>query len=80
MRTTGPNNASTNTVLGTDTITWNNPGNIYADDGVFAKTSAGFTSATTGRTLVARGYGFNLPSNATIVGIAVVVGRKAASS
>ena len=57
---------------------WNNPGNIFAADGVLA-TSA-IPSGNSTQYLKATGYGFAIPSNATITGILVKVLAKGSIS
>ncbi len=52
---------------------WTNPGNITANDSSFATITTGATS----QYLRGRDYGFAIPTNATVTGIQVTIGRKA---
>ncbi len=60
-------------VTGVGTITWTNPGNIAADDNAYA--TATLTSGTTSHYLRGTNFGFTIPTNATITGIVVEIGR-----
>jgi len=59
-------------VTGVGTLVWTNPGNVVSDNNSYA--TAG---AATGQTnyLEATGYGFAIPTDATISGITVVIRR-----
>ena len=54
---------------GTGTVAWSNPTYVFAEDTSYA--TATLTSGQTSEWLKATGYGFSLPSTATIVGIEV---------
>ncbi len=55
------------------TIVWNNPTNCFSDDGSYAY--ATMSASATSEYLKASGFGFAIPSYATIMGIEVKVGR-----
>lgn len=79
MSTAGPNLPGTgadDSAVGT--TTWSNPGNITADGDVYA-TAAGTAGAQT-HYLKATGFGFSLPSTATVDGITVTVARKSSQN
>lgn len=70
MATAGPNFPSTGTnTTGSPggTTAWVNPGNITADDGVFATVSTSGSTIT--ELLTGTGFGFAIPAGATINGI-----------
>lgn len=54
---------------------WTNPGNITADDGSLATASISF-SADFSPYLKGTGFGFNLPSTATVTGIILDINRR----
>ena len=62
------------TVAGAGCITWTSPGNITANDSVFATVS--LTAFAVGCDLIGQGYGFSIPSTATINGITAEVNAK----
>lgn len=63
-------------VSGVGTATWLNPTNIYASDSTYASYDATGGSATT-HYLLAKGFGFAIPSTAVIDGIEVTTYRGA---
>ena len=68
-------------VTGVGTLAWSNPGNALALDGVYTLATA--TSATGTQLtnyLKCSGYGFNIPSTATINGITVNIVRHISST
>lgn len=77
MTTSGPNYASNSTnVAATGDGTWTNPGNVYSDNAIYATClqdggENGYTDI-----LKNLGFGFAIPSGATINGITVEVDRK----
>ena len=71
--TTSATNTGTGTnIIGIGTVSWTNPGNIIADDTSY--TTATLSNAIS-RYLQGTNYGFTIPANATINGIAVAIGR-----
>lgn len=71
----GPNNAGTGqNVTGVGTIAWTNPGNIVSDNNVYA-TAVLPTTGSISNYLRGTNYGFAIPSNATILGITVTIGK-----
>lgn len=71
--TEGPNGGATFiNDSGTGTVPWVNPGNAQFSDGVFSITGSLAASATS-NLLRATGFGFSIPSTATIVGIQLSV-------
>jgi hypothetical protein len=71
----GPNNAGTGTdVSGIGTYTWSNPGNIIAVGSPYSETATLGTGGTS-HYLQGTNYGFDIPTNATIIGIQVVINR-----
>jgi uncharacterized repeat protein (TIGR02543 family) len=75
--TTSTTTAATNAgaganMTGTGTVDWLNPSFVTADDTSYATVT--LTSATS-HYLAATNYGFAIPANATINGIAVTIGR-----
>jgi hypothetical protein len=71
--TTPARNAATGTnVTGVGTIAWTTPGNIVGDENSYATISL---NNNISNFLQATGYGFSIPSEATINGITVIVGR-----
>lgn len=69
----GPNNGNTfinDSAYGS--VNWLNPGNAQASDDVYATAGGGST-----KYLKATGFGFSIPTGATIVGVAVDVERHA---
>ena len=66
-----------NTAIG-GANSWSTPGNITANDGAYSNS----TSITTGSTnyLVATGFGFSVPTNVTILGVALFWSRSSVSS
>jgi hypothetical protein len=77
MATSGPNFPSTvvdDATVGT--LAWTNPANAEVDDGVFATRS--LSSISTSHYLKATGFGFSIPSGATINGILAEVKVKGA--
>lgn len=73
----GPNSPSAATVSGIGTA-WANPTNVFSADGVLA--SCSLLSGNNSDYLNATGYGFSIPSNASIVGIVVQALVKANSA
>ena len=63
-------------VAGVGTLTWTAPGNITADDTSYATQTA---SGTT-HYLEATGYGFAIPTDATISGVTVTIGHFGSST
>jgi hypothetical protein len=79
----GPNSpTAASTTRSRGELAWTNPNNVFAADGVLATASLfnlGPDAIQTSGLLKATGYGFAIPSNATIVGIkvqALVKGRR----
>jgi len=71
--TTPARNAGTGTnVTGVGTVAWTNPGNVVSDDNAYATVSV---NNSTSNYLQATNYGFSIPSEATITGITVTIGR-----
>jgi len=78
MSSAGPNNGSSfvdDASVGT--VAWSNPANAQYSDNVYA--SVTLNSGIISHYLKATGFGFSIPSNATINGILVEVERKAAA-
>ena len=74
----GPNNAAmAANVIGTGTINWTNPTNVYVDDVLYA--TAVLSSGQGTRYIRATNYGFAIPGTATITGILVSVMRQSSS-
>jgi hypothetical protein len=74
--TAGPNNPSTatnNTSIGSRS--WSSVSNVYLSDNQNA-TASSLTSSSVSNYLVATGFGFAIPSGATITGIQVAVERR----
>ena len=71
----------TNVSVNSD-ATWTNPGNIGATDGSYATASlaGNKSSPSTSNYLEATNFGFNLPSNAVIEGVQVIIDRFSAAS
>lgn len=79
MSTAGPNYPSTgadDSAVGS--ITWSSPGNITAEDNVYA-TSLGKSDNTT-HYLKGTEFGFSVPAGSTIDGITVTISRKASGA
>lgn len=57
---------------------WTNPGNALVSDGVFATVNTG-ASSTNSHYLNVTGFGFSVPSNATITGVYVEIQRESAA-
>jgi hypothetical protein len=75
QQTVGPNNAGTgadNSAVGS--VAWGNPGNITTVGSPYATMSVGHGATT--HYLQGSNYGFAIPSNASIVGITVVINRQ----
>jgi hypothetical protein len=71
-QTVGPNYALTGTdVSGIGTITWTNPGNVNANDNIYATAAAGTSHYLQGTNL-----NFSIPNNAVILGIQATIGRR----
>lgn len=71
--TTPARNAGTAAnVTGVGTVAWTNAGNVAADDNVYATIAI---NNATSNYLQATNYGFSIPPEATINGIAVTIGR-----
>lgn len=69
----GPNNPSAaNDDSSIGTITWANPTNVYSSNDARAS-ATGTESSTLTHNLNVTGFGFNLPSDATAVGIVVEI-------
>jgi hypothetical protein len=78
MSTAGPNSPSTAADDSTTgTIAWSNPGNVTASDNTYA--TAGMAGSQISHYLTAAGFGFSLPSDATVQGILVEWERKLGS-
>ena len=75
--TVGPRFAGTGTNSGT--ATWNNPGNVNSNDNIFTVTNNISNNGNSG-ILSATNFGFSIPSNATINGVQVTIGRFASGS
>ena len=76
--TTSVTNARTGAnVSGTGSVAWTNPGNITADDTSYATAAR---SNATSQYLEGTNYGFAIPSDATINGIVVTLGRYESST
>src|SRR5581483_7067181 len=73
--TSGPNPPTTATNIGS----WSNPNNILVSDNTYAVESLA-TGITDGGDIQATGFGFAIPSNATITGFRVEVQAKATTS
>jgi hypothetical protein len=71
----GPNLPSSATESNSNggTRSWNNEGNVYANDNNYANTT--FSDVATSNYLIAKGFGFSIPSGATINGIQVTIER-----
>jgi hypothetical protein len=77
--TVGPNNAGTGTnVNGPGTISWSNPGNITTAGSPYA--TASLTTSANSEYLEGTGYGFSIPTNATISGIQVTINRQSSAN
>lgn len=73
-QTAGPHDAGTGAnVTGIGTVAWANPGNITDPDSPYA--TASVSAGNTTNYLRGTNYGFNIPSNATILGIQVAIRR-----
>ncbi|MBK7172938.1 MAG: T9SS type A sorting domain-containing protein [Bacteroidales bacterium] len=71
--TVGPNFPATGVNLtGVGTVAWTNPTRVTADDNSY---SSAAVNNSTSNYLKATGYGFAIPSGATINGITVTIGR-----
>jgi hypothetical protein len=60
-------------VAGTGTATWTNPGRVVADDDSYA--TVALSASTTSHYLQGTNFGFTIPTDATITGIIVEIGR-----
>ncbi len=76
-QTAGPNFPSTGTNSGGGGTAWSNPTRVTANDNSSASVAG--TGTAFDQSLYATGYGFSIPSNATILGIQVTIGRYASS-
>jgi hypothetical protein len=77
--TVGPNNAGTGSnVNGPGTTSWSNPGNITTAGSPYSTVS--LSRRATSEYLQGTNYGFNIPANATIVGIQVTIRRQSGST
>lgn len=72
--TVGPNIAGTGADGGGVNVAWVNPGNVTANDSVFATAALNVGLHT--NELLATNFGFAIPAGATINGIQVDVNRK----
>jgi len=78
-QTSGPINAGTGANrTGVGTIPWSNPGNITTAGTPFA--TCAVTVGATSNYLQANNYGFNIPSNAVINGISMVMNRSSSGN
>ena len=68
-----PSAATNDATLGS--VDWSNPGNVVADDGTAATAALTTGGSTTSKYLKATGFGFNIPSSATITGVMAEVER-----
>lgn len=73
MASQGPNSPSSHTEYGTG-LTWTNLTNTYSSNNSYATVFA--AGATSCKSVVFSGYGFSIPSGATIDGIIVEIERK----
>ena len=55
---------------------WSNPGNVTAEDGVYAQSISGGTPWSGTRKMEATQFGFAIPANATIVGFRIRIKGK----
>ena len=80
MATAGPNFPSAavnNSVAPENTDAWVNPTNVFSDNATEAQiTAASFDSPDISQQLVTSGYGFTIPTGATIDGITVEIDRR----
>ncbi|UAY52835.1 hypothetical protein [Ferruginibacter albus] len=77
----GPGEGFSNTGAdgsGIGSVSWSNPGNVISNDNSYA--TATVTSSSASHYLQATNYGFTIPTEATIKGITVTVGRFGSSS
>lgn len=70
---------STAALSGTSASGWTNSNNVFASDGTFATTSIA-SGITDSAPLVVQGFGFSIPTNATILGITANVTGNASST
>jgi len=79
--TAGPNLAGTGGTAGTcngsTTFCWASPGNVTANDGVFASVTLG--ASGTSNELQGTNFGFAIPAGSTVNGITVEIFKKAIS-
>ena len=75
--TAGPNYAGTGTSTGASNV-WNNPTNVNANDNSY--TTSTISSGGNSAILSATNFGFAIPSNATINGVQVTIGRFASTA
>ena len=75
--TTGLSNAGTGTDLtaGAGTLAWTNSGNAISSNSNFATVAINGPGLQSSQYLRTTNYGFSIPLNATIIGIAVTIGR-----
>jgi hypothetical protein len=78
--TAGPNNPTAASDLGDNVGIWANPTNVYSSNNVYATITAPRRNLIDSDTLLATGFGFSIPSGATIDGIQVDVERKFAGT
>jgi hypothetical protein len=78
QETAGPNNASTGSNEVCSGVAWTNPGNITTPGSPYA--TASLTGHANSQWLEGTNYGFNIPSNASIVGIQVTISRYSSSN
>ena len=78
--TAGPNYAGSGASVsaGSGTIVWTNPGNITTVGSPYSTVNLPKDAVT--EYLQGTAYGFNIPTNATITGITVVINRRAVST
>lgn len=78
--TRGPNNPRIGaSISGIGSVAWINPENITTNNSLYA-TAALTNAASISNYLYARDYGFNIPGNAIITGIQVIVNRSSSHS
>lgn len=77
-QTLNPSTCTSDASLGT--TAWSNPANAEISDGVFATVRSSGSASWITEYIKCTGYGFSIPSSATITGITVNVERKADAS
>ena len=66
---------NSSSVTGTGSVPWSNPTRALTNDNQYATAALSAIGITTSNYLRITNYGFSLPSNATILGIRVIIGR-----